>query len=52
MKKLIYMLLILTGFWAKAQETYSISGKVTDGKGEILPGATVFLTNSKNGDHS
>jgi len=41
------MLFILTGFWAKAQETYSISGKVTDGKGETLPGATVFLTNSK-----
>jgi hypothetical protein len=55
MKKLIYMLLIFTGFWAKAQETYSISGKVTDTKGETLPGATVFLTSSKmvtivNGD--
>ncbi len=55
MKKLICILLIFTGFWAKAQETYSISGKVTDVKGETLPGATVFLTNSKmvtlvNGD--
>jgi len=30
-----------------AQKTYSVTGKITDEKGEGLPGAIVFLTNTK-----
>ncbi|MDB5117380.1 MAG: hypothetical protein JWQ79_2872 [Mucilaginibacter sp.] len=40
-------MLLFFSISAKAQETYSISGKVTDEKGGTLPGATVFLANSK-----
>jgi hypothetical protein len=32
---------------SKAPETFSINGTVTYGSGQTLPGATVFLTNSK-----
>jgi len=47
MKKLLFILLLFINFAAKAQQTYSINGTVSDGKGVTLPGATVFITNSK-----
>ncbi len=47
MKSLLCILLVFISFGVKAQQTYSISGTVTDGKGITLPGATVFITNSK-----
>ncbi len=46
-KGLIYLFLILTGFVTKAQETYSISGTVTDKKGHPIPGAVVFIADTK-----
>jgi hypothetical protein len=46
MKKLTFILLILSCFAAKAQSTYSISGVVSDDKGGPVPGATVFLANT------
>jgi hypothetical protein len=49
MKKLFpYLLLLLAFTAAHAQETYTISGTVSDTKGGTLPGATVFLTNTKH----
>lgn len=42
---LICTAFIFTGITAKAQETYSIKGTVSDEKGETLPGATAFLAN-------
>src|ERR1700761_8129255 len=47
MKKLLCILLIIAGFGAKAQENFSITGTVTDTKGAVVPGAIVFLSNSK-----
>jgi len=47
MKSLLCILLIFISLGTKAQQTYSISGIVTDGKGMTLPGATVFITNSR-----
>jgi TonB-dependent SusC/RagA subfamily outer membrane receptor len=47
MKRLFYIVLLFFSIGTNAQQTYSISGKVTDEKGESLPGATVFLANSK-----
>jgi TonB-dependent SusC/RagA subfamily outer membrane receptor len=47
MKRLFYIVLLFFSIVTKAQQTYSISGKVTNEKGESLPGATVFLANSK-----
>jgi len=48
MKNLVFILLIFIGLGARAQ-TWSITGTVSDEKGETLPGATVFLANTKNG---
>ncbi len=48
MKKLFYLLFVLAGISAKAQNGFSINGKITDEKGGIVPGATVFLSNSKS----
>ena len=47
MKNLIAIVLIFFAFSTYAQ-TYSLTGSVKDQKGEPLPGATVFLTNTKN----
>ncbi len=47
MKNPVFILLIFIGLGARAQ-TYSISGTVSDEKGETLPGATVYLANTKN----
>jgi hypothetical protein len=48
MKKLIYILLLLATVAARAQdETCTLSGIVRDEKGLAVPGATVFLTNTK-----
>src|ERR1700743_620376 len=46
MKYLIFFLGILAIVNASAQQ--SISGKVVDPKGQPVPSATVFLTNTKN----
>jgi hypothetical protein len=48
MNKLFFILLMLAIFCAKAQETNTITGTVTDEKGGSLPGATVFLTNTRH----
>src|ERR1700761_3504627 len=42
-----FILLLLTCVVAKAQQTYSITGKVTYEKGAIVAGAVVFLTNTQ-----
>src|ERR1700761_3946822 len=47
MRNLLFLLLLFTAFGLRAQQTYSISGMVNDDKGQPLPGATVFLTNTK-----
>jgi hypothetical protein len=47
MRRLLYLLLICCGLHAKAQQTYSITGVVTDLKGTTIPGAVVFLTNTQ-----
>jgi hypothetical protein len=47
MKRLLYLLFIFCALGAKAQQSLSINGTVTDEKGAPLPGATVFITNSK-----
>lgn len=47
MKKLFYLLFILGAFGAKAQQTFSVNGTVTDDKGVAIPGTTIFITNSK-----
>ena len=41
----VFMFVIITGS-ALAQQTFNISGKVSDNQG-VLPGATVFLTGTK-----
>jgi hypothetical protein len=46
MKNLFYFFLIMSSLGTKAQQTYSISGQVTDEKGITLPGATVFIANT------
>ncbi len=49
MKKLICALaILLVTLVTQAQENYSITGTVSDSKGVTLPGATVFLTNTKH----
>jgi len=45
--KLVFILLLFAGLAAKAQ-TWSITGTVSDEKGETVPGATVYLANTKN----
>jgi TonB-dependent SusC/RagA subfamily outer membrane receptor len=47
MKKLFYILFLFVGLGVKAQETYQITGTVHDEKGAVIPGATVFISNSK-----
>jgi len=47
MKNLLCILLVFISFAAKSQQTYSINGTVNDEKGITLPGATVFITNSR-----
>jgi len=47
MKNRFCILLLFIGFAAKSQQTYSINGTVSDEKGITLPGATVFITNSR-----
>ncbi len=47
MKNLLCILLVFISFGVRAQQTYSISGTVSDEKGITLPGATVYITNSK-----
>ena len=49
MKKAIFLICLLTAVInaVMAQQTYSISGTVSDNKGSPVPGATVFITNSK-----
>jgi hypothetical protein len=48
MKCIVCFLLLFSSLFTKAQETYSISGTVNDEKGHPIPGATVFLTNTKS----
>jgi hypothetical protein len=45
-KYLLLLLLLLAGSLLKAQESFSITGKVRDDAG-LLPGATVFLTGTR-----
>jgi hypothetical protein len=45
---LIFLIFILITFSANAQESYAISGTVNDEKGGALPGATVFINNTKH----
>ena len=47
MKRLLLLLLLLSSFYAKAQQTYTISGTVSDKKGVTLPGVIVFITNTR-----
>ena len=47
MKKLLCVILIFFCLGLKAQSTFSISGTVTDKKGETLPGVTVYIANSR-----
>jgi len=44
---LSFILCLLTGLTAQAQDNQFISGIVKDQKGETLPGATIFLTNTQ-----
>lgn len=48
MKKILCIILLFTALGAKAQGNYQIGGRVTDENGQTIPGATVFITNSKN----
>jgi len=47
MNKLLFIVLIFYSLGATAQGTYAINGTVRDEKGATIPGATVFITNSK-----
>ncbi len=47
MKYLIVVLLIFTGFYVKAQQTYAINGTVSDESGKAIARATIFITGSK-----
>jgi len=48
MRKLLYLLsLVVYAGVACAQQTYTISGIVTDDKDEPIPGATVFIADSR-----
>lgn len=46
-KSLCFLLLIICTAFANAQQTYNITGVVTDDKDAPIPGATVFLGDSK-----
>lgn len=49
-KYLVLFVSILLVFAAKAQEKYTISGKITDSiSGEGLPGATIYMIGTSNG---
>nr|WP_294789893.1 carboxypeptidase-like regulatory domain-containing protein [uncultured Mucilaginibacter sp.] len=47
MRKLFYFLLLLVCVSAKAQQTYNITGVITDEKDAPIPGATVFIGDSQ-----
>jgi hypothetical protein len=47
MKRLLYLLFIFCALGTRAQQNFAIKGTVNDEKGAPLPGATVFITNSK-----
>ena len=44
---LFFLILILCGVLAMAQQTYNISGIVTDDKDAPIPGATIFIADSR-----
>ena len=46
-KNLLLLLLLIFGIAANAQQTYTITGIVTDEKDAPIPGATVFLGDSR-----
>ena len=45
----VLMLTAVTGLWAQGVTTASISGKVTDSKGEALPGANIVAVHQPSG---
>ena len=47
LRNLICLLLVFASIHTQAQQTYSITGTVSDEKGQPVHGATVFLTNTK-----
>jgi hypothetical protein len=47
LKNLLVLIFLISGFCAKAQETFSVSGIVKDAGGETLPAATIFLDGSE-----
>lgn len=44
----IFLLLILLTYHARGQQMLSVKGSVKDEKNLVLPGATIFLTNTKS----
>jgi hypothetical protein len=47
MKRIIFILLSIISIGARSQGLNTITGAVADEKGEALPGATVFITNTR-----
>lgn len=50
MKKLLLVIcLILPGMWALSQQEVEVQGRVTDARGEPIPGVTVLVTDTRQG---